>query len=148
MLPASPTPRAPSQRSANAASWQIGLVLFLIVFTLAVGVGLLTNVVRPDRAHLLFAIPCLLPVVWYAVGFRRRSADTQKDFGLLLSSLGWLLIACSFLFKHIAVQRAGADAYAAQASSPATLVCAATGVLLIMAGAVYSWQFWTRNYQS
>ena len=123
-------------------------MVFLLLYTLALGVGLLTNNVRPDRAYLLFAIPCLLPMVWCAVGFQQRSDDTQSDSGLLITAIGWLLLACSFLFKHFAIVRAGADAYAAQASSPASLLCAGIGVLLLIAGAFYSWQFWTQNYDS
>lgn len=148
MLPASQTPRSPSERSATVSLWQIGLVLFLLLFTLAVAVGLLTNIVRPDRAYLLFIVPCLVPMIWCGVGFRQSSDDVENDAGLLLSAVGWLLVACSFLFKYMAVVRAGADAYAPQAPSPASLLCAAVGVLLIVAGAVYSWQFWTRNYSS
>lgn len=124
------------------------MVVFLIVFTLVVGVSLLTNVVRPERAYVLFAIPCLLPMIWYGMSFRQRDEDIDSDSGLLLSAVGWLLIACGFLFKHFAIVRAGADAYAFQASSPASLLCAAVGVLLLIAGAVYSWQFWMRNYNS
>jgi len=148
VLPASQTPRSQSQRSAALNAWQIGLVVFLFLFTLALGIGLLTNNVRPDRAYLLFAIPCLLPMVWCGVGFQQRSDDTESDSGLLLSAIGWLLLAVSFLFKHFAIVRAGADAYAAQTSSPASLLCAGIGVLLIVAGAVYSWQFWSQNYDS
>lgn len=123
-------------------------MVFLVLYTLALGIGLLTNNIRPDRAYLLFAIPCLLPMVWCGVGFQQRSDDGESDSGLLLSAIGWLLLACSFLFKHFAIVRATAAADAAQASSPASLLCAGIGVLLILIGAFYSWQFWTQNYDS
>ena len=148
MLPASQTPRSQSQRSATISLWQIGLIAFVVVFTLVVSIGLLTNAVRSDRVNLLFVVPCLLPMIWCTVGFGQRSHDLENDSGLLLSAVGWLLIAFSFIFKHLAVVRAGADAYAAQASSPATLLCGIVGIVLIVAGAVYSWQFWLRNYNS
>ena len=146
MLPASQTPRSQSQRSATIGVWQIGLVVFLILYTLALGIGLLTGNVRPARAYLLFAIPCLLPMVWYAVGFQQRNDDIENDSGLLLSAVGWLLLAGSFLLKHFAILRAGADAF--QASAPASFLCAGIGVLLIATGVIYSWQFWTQNYNS
>lgn len=146
MLPASQTPRSQFQRSSLSSQWQIALVVVLTLYTFAVGVGLLTNAVRPERAYLLFAIPCLLPAAWCAVGFWRSEDGNESDSGLLLSAAGWALIGLAFLFKHIAVSRAGADAYASDASTPLTLICATVGVLLLIAGAALSWSFWSRNF--
>jgi len=143
VLPSSQTPRSQIQNSVIPGQWQIALVVLLILYTLAVGVGLLTNVVRPERAFLLFAVPCLLPAIWCALGFWKSG---ESDSGLLLSAAGWILIGLAFLFKHLAIGRAGADAYAGEASSPLTLIFAAAGILLLLAGAALSWTFWSSHY--
>ena len=121
-------------------------MVLLVLYTIASGVGLLTGIVRPERAFLLFAVPCLLPAIWCAVGFWRSGDGAEADSGLLLSAVGWLLIGLGFLFKHFAVIRAGADAYAVEAPSPLTLICTTLGILLLLAGAALSWSFWSSHY--
>lgn len=105
MLPASPnaSPRTPTIRRGDATDrFLTGLVIASILYTLLLGWGLLFRVVPFQYAYLLMAFACLPPALWFAYGFLRVAEATQ-DFGLLLSSLGWLCVFIGLLAKHMAL---------------------------------------------
>lgn len=120
-----------------------------MIYTFAVAGGLLGGQVPADRAWILMAIPCLVPMAWYIAGFVRNRGhvrdDGEQDTGLLLSATGWLLLGAGLAFKYFAVAAARPDAYASQATSPATPFCIGVGVLCLLIGAVVSWIAWQRE---
>lgn len=69
----------------------------------------------------------------------------EIDEGLLLSVIGWGLIALALLAKHFAVSSAGADAYAFAAKSPFTPIFWVLGVLALAAGGWQSYVRWQNS---
>lgn len=104
------------------------------------GAALLANIVRPERAFLLIAAPCFIPMLRYALDYFRNPGE--RDSGLLLSAAGWLLIILALVFKQIAVIQAGGNIAALAASSSLVPICATFGVLCLLTGAIFSWLFW------
>lgn len=95
------------------------------------------------------ALPCLAPSIWYFIGAARGLSSGhdagEEDAGLLLSGIGWLLLAIGLVFKYFAIMSAAPDAYATEASSPATPMCIGLGVLCIALGAAISWFAWAQE---
>ncbi|HVF10879.1 MAG TPA: hypothetical protein VNA16_08760 [Abditibacteriaceae bacterium] len=151
MLPASQTSNPPGQgNQATANRWVIALVAGVVLYTLAVGIGLLANSISPESAYLLMALLCLFPMVWYGYGFI-KVADAEQDFGLLLSAIGWLLAALAFVIKHRAALRAAEDAASGIVTSddPAGVtVCMGLAAVAIMAGAFLSWHAWVKEIKN
>lgn len=156
VLPA-PSSSNPPDRTASGdklfAARELAFAAALLVYAFVLGGALMSGKLAPERAFWFLALPCIAPTAWYGIAYfnpptRRRSGSTpilsasERDSGVLLSATGWFLIALALLFKQIAVVRAGADAYALQASSPLVPVCAAFGVLCLVLGAFFSWSFW------
>ena len=115
----------------------------LALYALLLGVGLFTHIVRPERAFLLIAAPCFVPMLRYAFDYRQNRGE--RDSGLLLSAVGWFLIILALTFKQIAVIQAGGNLAALPASSPLVPICATFGVLCLLTGAVFSWLFWAAS---
>ncbi len=118
----------------------MALAAVLLAYAFSLGGALMAGMLAPEGAFWFLALPCIVPMVWYAVAY--FNASGERDSGVLLSSVGWFLIALALIFKQIAVIKAGADAYALQASSSFVPVCAAFGVLCLLLGAFFSWSFW------
>jgi hypothetical protein len=120
-----------------------------MVYSIGMGWGLIAGAIPTERANLLLAVPCLLPMLWCFVGVARglgsRSDAGEQDTGLLLSAVGWFLLALGFFLKHLAVMRALPDAYAADASSPLTPLCLGLGALCLLIGAAISYFAWLRD---
>lgn len=116
------------------------LAIALILYTAGVGWGLLSGNVPPQRSFLLIALPCLLPLAWCAYGYFKGEDD--KDLGLLLSAIGWLLILGALIAKDIALMGTPAGTGTPQANSSLVPICAAFGVLCLLIGAGASWMFW------
>lgn len=131
--------------SINSGNWPVVLAGALILYTAGVGWGLISGAIAPQRTFLLMALPCLLPLVWYAYGYFKSKGD--RDLGLLLSAIGWLLIVAALIFKDIAVAAAAGPA-ALQATSPMVSICAAFGILCLLVGAGASWVFWASHEDS
>lgn len=144
MLPTtSPSPKTSTRRaidSNHAGNWPLVLACALTLYTIGAGWGLISGNVPPQRAFLLMALPCLLPLAWYAYGYFKGGYD--KDLGLLLSSVGWLLILVALIFKDIAVTGVPAGATTPPGGSPLVPVCAAFGIFCLLGGAGASWMFW------
>lgn len=115
------------------------LAIALILYTGGVGWGLLSGNVPPQRAFLLIALPCLLPLAWCAYGYFKGEDD--KDQGLLISAIGWLLILGALITKDLAALNAPAAGTPQDGSSLAP-ICAVFGVICLISGAVSSWMFW------
>ena len=151
MLPASQTSNQPGHSGpALANRWLIALVIGIVLYALLIGMALLANSIAPHDAYLWMALPCLVPVAWYGYGFI-KVADAEQDFGLLLSALGWLLVALAFLIKHRAAARAAADAANGVITSDDPIgvtVCLGLAAVAIMAGAILSWHAWTKEIKS
>jgi hypothetical protein len=156
VLTAPPSPTPPHGADSGNKLFAVRELAFaaaLLVYAFAVGGALMSGKLAPERAFWFLALPCIAPMIWYGVAYfnppgRRQTGSTpslsadERDSGVLLSAVGWFLIALALVFKQIAVTSAGADAYALQASSPFVPVCAAFGVLCLILGAISSSLFW------
>lgn len=131
---------APVTSDADSGNWPVVLACALILYTAGVGWGLLNGNIPSQRSFFLMALPCLLPFAWCAFGYFK--GDEDKDQGLLLSSIGWLLILGALIIKDIAVIGTPTAPGAPLASSPLVPICAAFGVLCLLIGAGASWMFW------
>jgi hypothetical protein len=127
------------------------LIIASMVYTLALGLGLLTGSIAAHNGYLAMALICLAPMVWYGYGFV-QVPDSRQDFGLLLSAVGWAMIAMALLIKQsqgIAPPGTELDAAAAQStSSPAAMVCVVVAVICLVLGAVISWRAWSAQLRT
>jgi hypothetical protein len=131
-----------SNRSSQAPGLaQILSIVGVLLYTLILGIGLLTERISPERSYLLIALPCLVPAIWYLIGFLRNEGG---DIGLVASSLGWFLVALSLLSKHITIQAAlGRGLMLDQVSdTPLTWLFALLALAGIVGGAVLSARYW------
>jgi hypothetical protein len=92
-----------SSNSSNRSVQSPGIALVasiigVLVYTLLIGFLLLGERIAPERAYLLIALPCLVPAIWYLSGFLRADGN---DTGLVVSSLGWFLVALALFSKHM-----------------------------------------------
>ena len=122
-----------------------------MLYTFGVAGGLLGGIVPTDLAWLLMAIPCIPPVIWYAVGFFRNMGNSsdagEGDAGLIVSAVGWALLAAGMIFKYVAIVAARPDAYASQATSPATPLCLGLGLAGVILGGGVSFYAWIRDQE-
>ncbi len=121
--------------------------LAIFIYALLVAWGLAAGWIGLDRAYVLLAMPCLVPVAWYAYGFL-QVRDAQDDIGLLLSAAGWALVAFGLLIKD-ATWRGAQDALRRgvtidDTSAPA-MVCFALALVCIVSGAALSFDAWRKN---
>jgi hypothetical protein len=139
-----PPSSSPPHRTASGkkifAMRELAFAAALLVYAFVLGGALMSGMLTPERSFWFLALPCIAPMVWYAVAhFNQRG---ERDSGVLLSAVGWFLVALALIFKQIAVLKAGADAYAFQASSAFVPICATFGVLSLILGAIFSYLFW------
>lgn len=138
----------PASRSSNPPQpfWilyrtSILAALALAGYALLAGVGLWQEWVPIDRAYFLMALPCVAPALWYGYSFYKGS-DGAGDFGLLLSSAGWGLLAFGFLIKDSVFRNAEAAARSGLAvnpeSAPVATLCFVIGFVCLLAGATLS----------
>jgi hypothetical protein len=120
-----------------------------MLYALGVGWGLIGGLIPSESAYLLMALPCLAPMVWSFSGAWREHTDPratdEQETGLWLTGVGWLLLACGLVVKHVVVMRALPDAYASQASSPLVPLCIALGVLGLLIGGAVCWLSWKND---
>ncbi len=150
MLPASQTTHPPTSQGSfiDQRALTIGAIL-LGLYALIVGWGLRAGWFSVDNSYLLIALPCLIPVAWYSYGFL-KVADTEQDFGLLLSAAGWALVAFGLLIKDSAHRAARAAAqngvYNPGAdSAPAATVCFVLALVCLIVGAFVSYDAWRKE---
>lgn len=119
----------------------IGAIIAVVVYTLFVGSGLLSSRIPAERAYLLIAAPCVVPALWYLYGFLR--AD-DKDYGLVLSAIGWFLAALTLLEKHLATGAAldKGMSLSQVPDSAASVLFSLLSVAAIVGGAVLSGRYW------
>ena len=113
----------------------------VILYTLFVGWGLLSGNIPVQRAYILLALLCLVPAIWYLIGFLRHEGN---DFGLVLSSLGWFLAALLLFWKHMATNAALANGQRIDQvpDSPASWFFAFLSVAAMLGGAYVSGRYW------
>jgi hypothetical protein len=135
-----------SSPSSNRSPQALGLAQILsiagvLLYTLILGLGLLGGRISPERSYLLIALPCLVPAVWYLIGFLRNEGG---DIGLVASSIGWFLVTLGLLSKHITIQSAlGRGLRLDQVSdTPLTWLFALLAIAGIVGGAVLSARYW------
>ena len=153
MLPADPARRA-SLNSARADESPLTFALLigaglLLLYALAVGIGLLGGDVAPASAYAwMLPIPLVLAAC-YAYGFGREGAatasgNTPRDVGLLVSALGWLACALCLLALQGAARAALANGLRLDQMTPTPLswFFALLAVAAIVAGGVLSLKYW------
>ena len=121
-----------------------------MVYTLGLGLGLLTGAIRPEHGYLAMAFLCLAPVVWYGYGFV-QVPDTKQDIGFLLSAVGWAMMGMALLIKHsqgMATPGLGLDPAAQTTSSPAAMVCVIVAIICLLLGAFFSWRAWAAQLRT
>jgi hypothetical protein len=123
----------------------IGLIVALLVYTLLVAWGLLSNLIPPQHAYWLISLACVIPAIWYGYGYL-KAADYEQGLSLLLSSVGWALAALAILIKHRIVSTLPPEALTTgnEANSVWVTICGALAVLCILIGAYLSLHAWTR----
>ncbi len=120
-----------------------------MLYTLLLGWGVLAGIVNFRWVYLLMALPCAAPIAWYGYGFLRIN-ESEQDFGLLFSALGWGFIAIGLLVKHVALSAAlrsvpSAAEMANLGQSTAATICLAIGLLCIAAGAAFAFHAFSRS---
>lgn len=142
MLPASLSDNAPARETRSDDRALLVLVVGLMIFTFAIGLGTLLGRIDINGALLYMAFACLAPLAWNAYGFLKVQ-EAEQDFGLLLSALGWALAAMTFLFKYnaarLALQNNTSD------GSTAATTCALLSFLCLAAGAALSLHAWNQS---
>jgi hypothetical protein len=147
VLPASQADTSPPSnavRRDNAIV--IGLIVALLVYTLLIAWGLLSNLIPPQHAYWLISLACVVPAVWYGYGYL-KATDDEQSLSLLLSSVGWALAALAILIKHRIASTLPPEALAAgdETGSVWVTICAALAILCILIGALLSLHAWTRT---
>ena len=143
VLPASRSSNPP-QSIWNLYRSSILAALVLAGYGLLVGMGLWLGWISRDRAYLLMALPCLAPALWYGYSFFKGSdgaLDGARDFGLLLSALGWALLALGFAIKDAVFHNAQATFLSGAAdaeNAPLATLCFVLGLVSLVAGAALS----------
>lgn len=116
-------------------------MVIVMLYTLIVGWSLLSGITPPERGYLLMVAPCLAPLLWSAYGFVCIQ-ESKQNTALLLSAVGWVIVALALVVKHAAIVRAGDDAYAGDAGTFATPVCIVMAVMCLGLSLYYGWQGW------
>jgi hypothetical protein len=131
-----------SNRSVQAPGFAlVASIVGVLVYTLLIGFLLLGERVAPERAYLFIALPCLVPAIWYLSGFLRADGN---DTGLVVSSIGWFLVALALFSKHMTIQAAlGRGLRPDQISdSAATWIFSLLAIAGLVGGAVLSSRYW------
>jgi hypothetical protein len=124
------------------------LTAMLMAYTLITGVRLLMGSAPPENAYFLIGLACVIPAGAYAYGFVTTSQN--RDFGLLLSAVGWAFASLALFIQHGAVQNSYAQAAPGDLVAPVemaggSLFFTILSLMFILAGAVLSIQIWSRT---
>lgn len=144
VLPANSPSRA--DEPAQSVAFLIGAAV-LLLYALAVGIGLLGGDVALDTAYLwMMPVPLALAAC-YVFGYARETETRLRDVGLLLSAAGWLMSAFCLFTLHSAVRAALASGLRLDQMTPTPLswFFALLAIVGIGAGALLSFQHWQRQ---
>ena len=149
MLPADPSRRIAPRATPRADESPLNIALLigaalLLLYGLAVGIGLLGGDIAPMGAHLwMMPIPLALAAC-YGFGFARETDGARRDSGLPVSALGWLMCAACLLTLHGAARAAVANGLRLDQMTPTPLswFFAIAAVIGIGAGALLSLRHW------
>ena len=155
MLPADPARRAPMRADDSPLTLVLSIGAgLLLLYALAVGIGLLGGDIAPDSAYgWMLPIPLVLSAC-YGYGFARENAvassaatpggtagnGATRDVGLLISALGWLACALCLLTLNGAARAALAGGLRLDQITPTPLswFFALLGATGIVAGGLLS----------
>ena len=120
----------------------------LLVYCIVIGASVLSGRIAPDRVWIPIALGCLVPLGAYAFGFATTSPD--RDWGLLLSALGWACVALALLVQNAAANNARAEAapgefLVPQGTPAGVYFFAFLAFAFLLAGAVLGLQNWTNS---
>jgi hypothetical protein len=132
----------PRPRDVGVNYALIGLIAGLLVFTIIVGLGLVSGSVPLERAYALMALPPFCVMVWQSFGFVRETKN--RDHGLIIGAAGWGCVVLALLIQHSALNSAlaqGTPLSGVQTPFFATLLGFAA-TFLIALGAFLSFSYW------
>jgi hypothetical protein len=144
MLPASQTDNPPAPGAF--LTFMVIAVGVVMLFTLVVGLALLSGALQPSTGNLLMTFPCLALFLWYGYGYGK---ETTRDgnTGLLLSLAGWALMAVVFFIRFSeatrieAVLATGVPQHALQSDwSPAAWFFLLVALACLLPGAYLAWK--------
>ncbi len=116
----------------------------LLLYALAVGIGLLGGDIAPASAYgWMMPVPLALAAC-YGFGYARESDSRLRDNGLLVSALGWLACALCLLALQGAARTALASGLRLDQMTPTPLswFFAFLAVASIVAGGLMSLKYW------
>ena len=149
MLPADPTQRVSPRARADESTLNIVLLVsaaFLLLYALAVGIGLLGGDIAPSAAYIwMMPVPLALAAC-YGFGFGRDDGG-PRDIGLLLSALGWVACALCLLTLNGAARAALASGLRLDQMTPSPLswFFAMLAAIGIVAGGLLSLRHWNAS---
>jgi len=111
----------------------------MLIFTIVVTWLLLAGKIAPIQGYLWLGICCLFPIGWYCYGYL-RSTDNLQSSGLLMTVVGWVLVAIGFLVHYKALLEADPGISPMQVSFTALTILLLLGLFVLVAGGMISWQ--------
>ena len=145
MLAADPARRAAARSDDSPSTLALlGGAGLLLLYALAVGIGLLGGDIAPAAAYgWMLPIPLALAAC-YGWGFARQNTVLVRDFGLVVSALGWLACALRLLALQGAARTALANGLRLDQMTPTPLswFFALLAVGGIVVGGLLSLRFW------
>jgi len=119
----------------------------MLFFTIIIAAILLAGRIPPIQGYLWLGICCLFPIGWYCYGYLRTSDNLQSS-GLLMTLVGWVLVAIGFLVHYKALLEADPGISPMQVSFTALTILLLLGLFVLVAGGMISWQAAPRLNQS
>jgi hypothetical protein len=127
------------------------LLVGLMLYTLLIGWAVLGGVISPVTAYLWMALACAFPIAWFSYGFLKVD-DTAQDFGLLISAIGWALVAVALLIQYSAARAMAALVASGVPVEGGTAsgarICGILAALCLLAGAVLSMRSWNNQVRN
>ena len=139
-----PSSDASSPLNLRDQSWVIGLSIALAVYSLFVGIALLSGALSAGHAAWLLALVPFVLSLWYGYGFLQPNSlagnTSAPDYGLLFSAGGWALTVLALLVAQPAQPAPLAGSNASSSGDVAAAFCGALAILCILCGGALSWR--------
>lgn len=121
-------------------------IAVMLLFTIIITWILLAGGMPPIQGYLWMGICCLFPIGWFCYGYL-RSTDNLQSSGLLMTIIGWVLVAIGFLVHYKALLEAGPGLRLQDVSFTSLTILLLLGLLVLVAGGMISWQAMPRPQQ-
>lgn len=121
------------------ARGQMPVIAALLSFTLVMGWRLLAGSVAPGQGYLWLGACCLCPIGWYCYGFLRITDRIQSN-ALLISAIGWVILAIGFLVHYRTLLEADPGTSLNQLPTVWLNLFSVIGLLTLIIAGFISWQ--------